>query len=61
MVYTAFVKPVNGLRRVIMVGNDMICIFHRWEKFMGPQNVGDGRFAQKYKCAKCGKIREKRA
>ncbi len=38
----------------------MICIFHKWEKFMGPQNVGDGRFSQKYKCAKCGKVSEKR-
>ncbi len=32
--------------------------FHEWEKFMGWRNVGYGKFSQKYKCKKCGKIKE---
>ena len=32
--------------------------FHKWKKFMGPNNVGDGKFSQKYKCEKCEKIKE---
>jgi len=32
--------------------------FHKWEKFMGPRNVGKGKFAQRYKCKKCGKIKD---
>ncbi len=34
--------------------------FHKFEKFMGPQNVGDGKFEQKYKCTVCGKIKYSR-
>ena len=34
---------------------------HSLEKFMGPRNVGDGKFAQKYKCKICEKIIEKRS
>lgn len=30
--------------------------FHKWAKFVGPQNVGDGKFMQKYKCERCGKV-----
>jgi hypothetical protein len=33
--------------------------FHRYEKFMGPENLGSGRFQQKYKCSRCGKIKTK--
>jgi len=32
---------------------------HLWEKFMGPRNIGGGKFSQKYKCINCGKIKEK--
>ncbi len=32
---------------------------HKWEKFMGYKNIGKGKFSQKYKCNKCGKIKEK--
>ncbi|MFH1840168.1 MAG: hypothetical protein ABH849_03390 [Nanoarchaeota archaeon] len=37
------------------------CLFgmHDWEKYMGPQNRGNGVFAQKYICKKCKKIKEK--
>ena len=31
---------------------------HKWSKFMGPQNVGRGKFMQRYKCLKCGKIKK---
>jgi len=36
------------------------CIFgfHRWIKFMGPQNWGGGKFMQRYKCERCGKIKK---
>ena len=33
---------------------------HQWEKYMGPSNVGGGRFIQKYKCKMCNKIKEKK-
>lgn len=33
--------------------------FHEFEKFMGPGNIGGGKFSQKYRCKKCGKIKEK--
>jgi hypothetical protein len=32
---------------------------HKLEKFMGPVNTGGGRFVQKYRCTKCGKVAEK--
>jgi hypothetical protein len=32
--------------------------FHAWEKFMGASNIGDGKFLQRYKCAKCEKVKE---
>ncbi len=32
---------------------------HKMQKLMGPQNVGEGKFSQKYKCEACGKIKEK--
>jgi len=32
---------------------------HEWEKFMGPKNIGGGKFSQNYKCKKCKKIKEK--
>jgi hypothetical protein len=31
--------------------------FHKYEKFMGPVNIGNGRFRQQYKCIKCGKVK----
>lgn len=31
---------------------------HNFEKFMGLGNIGRGKFSQKYKCKKCGKIKE---
>lgn len=31
---------------------------HDWEKFMGLRNIGRGKFAQKYSCRKCGKMKE---
>jgi len=33
--------------------------FHKYEKFLGPENAGDGKFQQKYKCMHCGKIKTK--
>ncbi len=35
------------------------CLFgrHNWQKFMGPENIGNGKFAQKYKCFRCGKMK----
>ena len=32
--------------------------FHEWEKFLGANNLGDGKFRQRYKCERCGKIEE---
>lgn len=32
--------------------------FHEWEKFMGFINIGKGKFAQKYKCKRCHKMKE---
>jgi len=32
--------------------------FHKWEKFMGLINIGQGKFRQRYKCNECGKIKE---
>ncbi len=32
--------------------------FHKWEKFMGPQNRGNGKFSQEYICKRCKKIKE---
>ncbi len=36
------------------------CFFgqHAWQKFMGPSNYGGGKFMQRYKCARCGKIKK---
>ena len=31
---------------------------HNWEKFMGYRNIGGGKFAQKYVCRKCKKMKE---
>ncbi|MBD3203025.1 hypothetical protein GF327_01915 [Candidatus Woesearchaeota archaeon] len=31
---------------------------HELEKFMGPSNYGGGKFMQRYKCRKCGKIKK---
>lgn len=31
---------------------------HKWEKYMGVDNRGDGKFLQKYICKKCKKINE---
>ncbi len=28
---------------------------HNWQKFMGPSNAGNGKFAQNFICTKCGK------
>ncbi len=42
------------------IGNmNLKCLFglHKWGKFMGPENVGSGKFAQKYKCSVCNKIK----
>ncbi len=30
---------------------------HKYEKFMGPQGFGDGKFRQRYKCSVCGKVK----
>jgi hypothetical protein len=42
------------------MGKSIRCFFgkHEWEKFMGLSNVGNGKFIQKYKCGKCGKLKE---
>lgn len=32
--------------------------FHKWEKYMGYDNLGDGKFRQKYICKRCNKIKE---
>ena len=32
---------------------------HRWEKYMGYSNIGGGKFAQKYICKRCKKLKEK--
>jgi len=32
--------------------------FHKWEKYMGCNNIGNGKFKQKYICKKCKKIKE---
>jgi hypothetical protein len=42
------------------MGKSIKCLFgfHELEKFMGLSNVGGGRFIQKYKCRRCGKIKE---
>jgi len=36
------------------------CLFgnHQWEKFMGFRNIGRGKFAQRYVCKKCKKMKE---
>ncbi len=34
--------------------------FHKWQKYGGPSNVGGGKFEQKFKCSKCGKIKYSR-
>jgi len=31
---------------------------HDWKKYMGPENYGNGKFAQRYKCMRCGKIKK---
>ena len=31
---------------------------HDWGKFMGFRNIGSGKFAQKYVCRKCKKMKE---
>jgi len=33
-----------------------ICL-HKYEKYMGPENYGEGKFEQKYICLKCRKIK----
>ena len=35
------------------------CIFgfHNWGKFMGPENIGGGKFKQKYICIRCKHIK----
>lgn len=32
---------------------------HKWAKLMGVENMGDGRFMQRYKCDVCGKVKRK--
>jgi len=32
--------------------------FHKYQKFKGLSNIGSGKFLQRYKCEKCGKIKE---
>lgn len=32
---------------------------HKYSKFLGPENIGGGRFRQRYKCIVCGKIKER--
>lgn len=32
---------------------------HEWKKFLGPRNVGGGKFSQKYICEVCRKMKEK--
>jgi hypothetical protein len=31
--------------------------FHKWEKFCGPRNMGDGKFEQKLICVHCKKVK----
>ena len=31
--------------------------FHQWTKLGGPQNVGGGKFEQRYKCTRCYKVK----
>jgi len=31
---------------------------HNWEKYMGYENRGDGKFLQRYICKRCKKIKE---
>lgn len=33
--------------------------FHNFTKYMGAQRAGNGKFLQKLKCVKCGKIIDK--
>lgn len=33
--------------------------FHEWVKFMGYENIGNGKFRQKYICKRCKKIKQK--
>jgi hypothetical protein len=42
-----------------MIKKDIKCIFgiHKWEKFMGCENVGNGKFRQRYICSKCKKMK----
>jgi len=35
--------------------------FHSWDKFMGPINLGNGLFEQKYICKMCNKIKYKKS
>lgn len=39
---------------------DLKCLFgfHKWEKYMGYENVGRGKFLQRYICKKCNKIKK---
>ena len=32
--------------------------FHKWIKFMGNNNIGNGKFLQRYKCINCNKIKK---
>jgi len=31
--------------------------FHKWEKFMGYENVGNGKFKQTWICKRCNKMK----
>ena len=31
---------------------------HDWVVFGGPVNLGNGKFKKRFKCRKCGKIKE---
>jgi len=33
--------------------------FHKWEKYGGPNNAGDGKFEQKFICKICNKMKSK--
>jgi len=32
--------------------------FYDWDKYMGAENYGDGKFLQRYICLKCRKIKK---
>lgn len=50
----------NDLNNIMSFKDKIKCFFglHKWEKYMGPENYGDGRFAQRFICKRCGTIKK---